>query len=160
LLGGHGHGSGDSHGSAFGGGGGSTFGAGLGSFRILLGVIGDRVAVGITQALAAVAAATLTAGATTRTIAAFTAVLIVFGLLAVQQHFFFADCFGLLGARLTLFTRRTRLAFFARLALGTLLLLLFTAGGGCGVQRLAQLATALFARRFSWPSRGSRASRG
>ena len=148
FLGGHGQGGGDCYGGAFGGCGGSTFGASLGCLCVVLGVIGDRVAIGIAQALTAVAAATLTTRATTRTIAAFTAFLVVFDLLAVQQHFFFADCFGLFGARLTLFTRRARLALFTWLALGALLLLcllLFAAGRYC-VQRLAQFTATLFAR--------------
>lgn len=58
FLGGHGQGGGDCYGGAFGGCGGSTFGASLGCVCVVLGVIGDRVAIGIAQALTAVAAAT------------------------------------------------------------------------------------------------------
>ena len=93
--------------------------AGFGFFRTF-----DHVAVGITLTLTTVAATTLTARTTTWTIA--------FGVLRTvfRQLFFVGDgdfffsngSSGLFGARLTLFTRRARLALFTWLALGALLL--------------------------------------
>jgi hypothetical protein len=124
--------------------------AGLGFFRTF-----DHVAVGIALTLATVAATTLATGATAWTIA-FGVVLTVFRqLLFVGVHFFFSDgSSGLLGARLTLFTRRTRCAFFAWLTGRTLFCDHGGSGSryGCsrsGVQRLAQFTHALHARHVA-----------
>lgn len=116
----------------------------------------DQVAIGITLALAAVAATTLTAGATARTIAAFTTFLAIIELLTVFQYFFFGYGSGLFGAWLTFFTRLARLAFFAWLALGTFFAARLLATGfvsGCSVQWFTQFAWATFFARltgFAW----------
>jgi len=109
----------------------------------------DHIAVGITLTLATVAATTLAAGATTWTFA-FGVVLAVFlQLLFVRQRFFFAGGSGLslLGTWLALFTWRTWLALFARLARRTFFGNNGGGSSGCswsGVQWLAQFTHAFF----------------
>lgn len=103
----------------------------------------DQVAIGITLTFATIAAPTLTAGTATWTLAIVAVLLVVLQLLFVRQRFVLQGL-GLLGTRLTLFTRLTLtlLALGAGLTLGTLFAL-FAAGS---VQRLTQFAYALFTR--------------
>jgi len=99
----------------------------------------DHIAVGITLTLATVAATTLAAGAATWTFAIGVVLAFFLQLLFVRQCFFFAGGCGLslFGTWLTLFTWRTRLALFARLASRTFF---GDHGSGCGGHRRSPTA--------------------
>ena len=125
-----------------------SFGVLAGFFRAF-----DHVAVGITLTLTTVAATTLATGAAAWAIA-FGAVLTVFlRLLFSGQHFFVFAGSGLLGTRLTLFTRWAWSAFFTWRTFFAWLAsrALFSDSGGacsgnsrCCVQRLAQFTYTFF----------------
>ena len=131
------HGGGSSHGNR-----GDCLGVVTGSFAVL-GAL-DQVAIGITLTFATIAATTLTAGTATRAFAIVAVLLVVLQLLFVRQCFVLQGL-GLLGTRLTLFTRLTLtlLTFTTRLALGTLFALLVTS---IGIEWFAQFTHALFTR--------------
>lgn len=123
----------------------------------------DHVAVGITLALATIAATALAAGTTAWTLAIGVVLAFFLQLLFVRQHFFFAGSRGLslLSAWLAFFAWLAWLALFTRLAGRTFF---GNHGGGCGsyrwssVQWLAQFAHTLFTLAawlafFTWGAR-------